>query len=341
MAVNTRKKNITKEPIKKKLCQGDCKKERAYTYFFKVDSQMFPDGMINICRDCVRSTVDIDDTESVIGFLRQIDKPFYKDEWDKAMSTRDKKHPMGAYMQKLALQQYKGKTFNNSDGVDGVGKVDLSSINSPETIESNNGKVIKYSQELVDKWGVGYNKTEYLQLEKFSQDMKATHEIYTPTHIDALTQLSYLSVDRNRLRREKDWNNYKKVSDAYEVMMKSAGFRPVDRQGIDDATGIRSFSQIFEEVEKRGFRKPAPKVFRQDITDGMIISLANYYHRIVGKEILNQIPDEIKQEMEEFFKDDLEPVEINDSDYDDLDFSINDEDEDEDEKDLDEVEDNE
>lgn len=321
-----KRKSPTVQP--KKKCQGDCGRERSYTFFFKVDSPMFPDGMLNICRDCVRSSIDVDNVEEVIGFLRQIDKPFYQKEWDKAMSTRDKRHPIGAYLQKLGLQQYEGKTFINSDGIDGVGKVDLSSINAPETIETVNGKTIEYSDELVTKWGTGYSKIEYLQMEKFYQDMKATHDIHTPTHIDMLIQLAYLSVDRNRLRKEKDWNNYQKISNTYELLMKSSGFRPSDRQGLDDATGMRSFSQVFEEVEKKGFRKPPPIVFEDDIVDAMIVSLANYYHRIVGREILREIPEDFKKEMEEFFTDDLTPVELDDEEYEDLDFSLNEDSED-------------
>jgi hypothetical protein len=325
-AKKSRKKTSPTTTTKKKVC-NDCMLEKAESFFFKVDSPLFPDGRINTCRDCLRKKINVDDVEQVIGFLRQIDKPFYQDEWEKALAGRDKKHPIGAYMQKLALQQYKGKTFNNSDGVNGVGKVDLSSINSPEFIETDTGKIIEYSDDLVNKWGIGYSKLEYLQMEKFFQDMKATHEIHTPTHIDMLTQLAYLSVDRNRLRQERDWNNYNKISKTYEDMMKSAGFRPVDRQGIDDATGIRTFSQISEEVEKKGFRKPPPPVFNEDIVDAMIVALANYYHRLVGKEILREIPEEIKKQLDEFYEDDLTPVELNDEEYEDLDFSLDEDEE--------------
>lgn len=320
--MSNRKRRKSPTPQEKKKCNS-CDRERALTFFFKVDSPLFPDGKINTCRDCVRDNVDVDDVEDVIGFLRQIDKPFYQDEWEKALANRDKKHPIGAYLGKInSLQQYKGKSFDNSDGIDGVGKVDLSSTNAPDTIVTVDEKVIEYSDDLVTKWGTGYSKLEYLQMQKFFHDMKVTHEIHTPTHIDMLTQLAYLSVDRNRLRRERDWNNYNKISKTYEDMMKSAGFRPVDRQGIDDATGMRSFAQIFEEVEKRGFRKPAPAVFDEDIVDAMIVSLANYYHRLVGKQILTEIPEEIKQEMEEFYIDNLEPEELNDEEYEDLDFSL-------------------
>ena len=316
-----RKQNTS---VPKKKCQGSCGKEKSHSFFFKVDSPMFPDGMINICRDCVRSSINIENVQEVISFLRQIDKPFKKDEWEKALTSRN--HPIGAYMQKLGLPQYKGKTFDDSDGVDGVSKVDLSTIDAPDIIERQDGKIIEYTEDLVGKWGVGYTKTEYLQMEKYFQDTKSTHEINTPPHVDALTQLSYLTIDRNRLRQKGDWNMYTKLSKTIEDMQKSAGFRPIDRQGTDDATGMRSFSQIFEEVEKKGFRKPPPLVFDEDIVDAMIVSLANYYHRLVGRQILTDVPDEVKEELLEFFEDDLTPVDINDEEYEDLDFSFDDED---------------
>lgn len=322
--MSKKKRNV----LAKKQCQGKCGRLRAINYFYKVDSPLFPDGTINICRDCVRDEIDVDNIEQVIGFLRQIDKPFYIEEWEKSLAERDKKHPIGSYLGKInSLQQYKGKTFANSDGIDGVGNVDLSSVNELDEVKTNTGKVIKYSDELVDKWGTGYTKKEYLQLEKFYQDMMNTHEIYTAPHLDMLKQLAYLSVDRDRLRRNKEWNDYTKVSKTYDEMMKSAGFRPIDKKGIDDATGIRTFSQIWEEVEKRGFRKPPPLKFDEDVIDGIIIALANYYHRLIGKEILTEVPEDIKRDMEEFYKDDLTPVDIDDEEYEDLDFSIPDDEE--------------
>ena len=327
---NTRKRNT--QPTPKKKCQGKCGKERPYKLFFKVDSPLFPDGMINICRDCVREQVDVEDIEDVIGFLRQIDKPFVEKIWNEAVSSG--KHPLGEYIRKInSLQQLKGKTFEDSDGMQGIGKsVDLQSTKSPDSIMTVKG-AIEYSDDLVDKWGIGYKKHEYLLMEKFYLNMKETHEINTELHIDQLKQLSYLTVDRDRLRQAGDWTNYNKLSDTMEKITKSAGFRPVDRQGLDDATGIRSFSQIFEEVEKRGFRKPPAVEFEEDIVDAMIISLANYYNRLVGRQILSELPEEIKKEMDEFYELDTTPVDLNDEEYEDLDFSLEEDEEEEDSND--------
>lgn len=325
---NTRKRET--QPAKpKKTCQGENhvgNREKPTTFFFKVDSPLFPDGTINICRDCVRAEVDIEDIEEVIGFLRQIDKPFVEKIWNESVLSG--KHPLGEYIRKInSLSQMKGKTFENSDGMQGLGKtVDLQTANTADTIQTLKG-VIEYSDELVDKWGIGYKKHEYLLMEKFYINMKETHEINTELHIDQLKQLSYLTVDRDRLRQAGDWANYTKVSKTMEDTTKSAGFRPVDRQGLDDATGIRSFSQIFEEVEKRGFRKPPMIEFEEDVVDAMIISLANYYNRLVGRQILSELPEEVKAEMDEFYEVDETPVDLNDEEYEDLDFSLEEEDE--------------
>lgn len=326
---NTRPRKTQPKPQERKYCQGkDCKKKdkeaKLVKYFFKVDSPLFPDGRINICRDCVRKEINVDDIEAVIGFLRQIDKPYVEKIWNESVQSGS--HPLGEYIRKLnSLSQLKGKTFNDSDGMKNNSMtVDIQSADMPDTIETLKGKLV-YSDDLVSKWGIGYKKHEYLQMEKYFINMKATHEINTEQHIDQLRQLSYLTVDRDRLRQAGDWTNYTKLSATVEAMTKSAGFRPVDRQGLDDATGIKSFSQIFAEVEKRGFRKPPAIEFEEDIVDAMITSLANYYHRLVGKAILAEMPEEVERELDEFYELDTTPVDIDDDEYEDLDFTMEDE----------------
>lgn len=320
--MSTNRKRPTKEVVKKQC--SSCLKERSTTYFFKVDSPLFPDGMINTCRDCVRKQVDVEDTESVISFLRQIDKPFDLKYWTEAKDSG--KHPLGEYIRKInSLPQMKGKTFDNSQGMQTAKDLAVNVVLT-DVVENVKGEIIEYSDELPTKWGLGYNKIEYLKMEKFYQDMRLTHEIHTPVHVHKLMSLSKLTVKADRLLQEEDWTNYTKLSKTIEDMEKNAGFRPVDRQGIDDATGIRSFAQIWEEVEKKGWRKPPAPTFDEDIIDQMIVSLANYYHRLVGKQILAEIPDEIKQELESFYEDDLTPVDINDEEYEDLDFTVEDED---------------
>lgn len=318
-----------KESIPKKKCQGECKKERSHTLFFKTTSPLFPDGMINICRDCVRKEVDIEDVNSVIKFLRQIDKPYVEKYWKTAYSNKEKAHPLGAYMRMVnGLNNGMEKTFDDTKSMPTNSDALLApkEVNS-DTIQNIKGEVIEFSDELLEKWGAGYSKSEYLKMEKFYQDMRVTHEIHTPVHVNKLMELAYLTIEQERLRRERDIPNYTKLAAAIDKMESSAGFSPKDRQSIDDATGIRSFSQVFEQVEKKGFRKPPPLTYEEDIYDKSIVSLANYYHRIIGMQILAELPEEMKDEIYDFYELDETPVDIDDEEYEDLDFTVDDEDE--------------
>ena len=309
-----RKRKKNQEETPRKVC-ASCQRDRRLRDFYQVDSPLFPDGRLNICVKCVREQVDINNLDEVIAFLRQIDKPFIEEYWKSALVSN--KYPLGEYLRKINSLE-KGKDFTDSN-ITGISKIDnnIADVEFPNTIKTDRGRVIEYDEEyLISKWGKGYKKDEYLKMEKFYQDMMDTHEIHTPIHKDMLIQLAKLAIRRDRYLEKDLINEYEKASRTFEAMMKSAGFRPVDRQGIDEMTGIRTFSQIFEEVEKRGFRKPPPVEFNYDIVDKMIASLANYYHRLVGKAILTEMPEEIKKELGEYFDDRDTFEEI--GDYDDL-----------------------
>ncbi|MGL6081369.1 MAG: hypothetical protein ACRC4N_02530 [Gammaproteobacteria bacterium] len=311
-----------KDGTAKKLCLT-CKRARADRFFFKVDNAtLFPDGRMNTCSDCVKESVDINDVDSVISFLRQIDKPYVATYWDEALESE--KSPLGEYIRKInSLGQMKGKSFKDSDGFEGNGNVDTITPDL-ETIEITNikGEKIEFSDSYFSKWGTKFKQHEYLKLEKFYQNMTLTHDIHSEIHKDLLVQLAKLSLVRDKFLDAEEMADYDKANKAYESIMKSAGFRPIDRQGVDDATGIRSFSQIWEEVEKKGYREPPVAVFERDVVDRMILSLENYYNRLVGKQLLASLPEETIQEMDAFYEVDTAPDEIDgEEDYENIDFS--------------------
>ena len=324
-------KNVARKKrkdIPKKEC-NNCKKVKSITHFYAIDdSPFFPDGRLNTCKDCINEMVNFENIDEAINFLRQIDKPFKKEEWERVIKNKDKKNPLGSYLGAMRLHQYKGQTFAHSDGINNeqnVGNIDVKQITTvdKDEIMTETGQIIKFNDELVRKWGPGYSKSEYLQLEKFFEDMKITHDvnIKNATHVDMLKQLAYLSIDRDRLRRQQKWSEYKKVSEVYDKMLAVSGFRPIDNKSLEDKTGWKSFSQIFEEVEKRGFRKPPPVEFNEDIVDKMIVVLLNYYHRLVGKEILTEVPEDVKAEFEGFYSN-SEQIELHEEQLDEIEASF-------------------
>lgn len=327
--------------VAKKPCKY-CGKLQNLTLFYKSDAPKFEeDGHIDMCKVCVKDKVDETDLETVVDFLRHIDKPLMKNYWDEAVNSG--KYVIGEYVRKLnSIIQLKNKRFNDSDALKMIGnEVKYNEDNEPIMKKSNagvkkenhfiesEGGIIEYSNELIDKWGTGYTPQEYLELEKFYVDMSMTHQILTAVHKKQLKELAYITIDLSRLRKANDWGNYNKISTTMDNILKSAGFRPVDRQSADEASGIRSFSQVWEEVEKKGFRQPPPEKLERDIYDGMIVALLNYYHTLVGKTLLTEIPDEVAKELEKFHEVSLEPDEVpDDEEYENLDFSSDEDDSD-------------
>lgn len=293
--MSTRKK---KEPTPKKQCSS-CSKEKATTFFFKVDSPLFPDGMINTCRDCVRAQVDVTDMEQVISFLRQIDKPFDQKYWDEA--TKSKNHPLGEYIRKVnSLNQVKNKSFDDSQVV-GIGTaLDVQASQLSEKIEREDGEIIEYSDSLVSRWGIGYQKHEYLRLEKYYQDMMMSYEVKETNHKHMLKQLAKLSVEADNALARKDFTQYGKINKEYDILLKGAGMRPVDKKSGAEATGLFSFSQVWAEIEKEGFVPPKLIEFKKDDIDYMLMYYQQFVERLVDKPVTTEPDTEWRDEVMEY-----------------------------------------
>lgn len=290
--MSTRKK---KEPTPKKECTS-CGNNKAVTFFYKVDSPLFPDGRINTCRDCVRKQVDINDLEQVITFLRQIDKPFDQRYWDEALKSKN--HPLGEYVRKVnSLNQVKNKSFDDSTAV-GIGtSLDIQASQALDTIEREDGEIIEYTDSLVSRWGIGYQKHEYLRLEKYYQDMMMSYEIKDINHRQMLKNLAKLSVELDNALARKDFTQYSKINKEYDIMLKSSGFRPVDKKSGSEASGMMSFSQVWAEIEKEGFVPPKLIEFEKDDIDYMLMYYQQFVQRLVDKPVTVEPETEWRDEV--------------------------------------------
>lgn len=293
----SRRSKKTQATIKKKCVS--CGKEKATMYFYKVDSPLFPDGMLNTCRDCIRETIDPNDLNDVVAFLRQIDKPFIEKYWNEALNSKN--NPIGEYMRMInSLPQLKGKTFDDSDRVEGLGTVnEIVSSKMSDEIETESGEKIKFDESLINKWGLGYTKHEYLKLEKFYQDMLMSYEVETANHKQMLMQLAKLSLDMDKLLMQKDYSNYEKVHKVYDSLLKSAGFRPIDRRNGSESTGLFSFSQVWAEIEKEGFIPPKMIDYPPDDIDYMLLYYIQFVQRLVGKSVSTEPPKNWREEVKE------------------------------------------
>ena len=283
-----RKKKDT-EP--KKTCSM-CGWEKKLAEYYVSNNKMFTDGKSPVCKKCCAEKVDPYDIESVREMLKMLDKPFLSDNWNTCLA-RHGKTAWGNYMKQInGLHQYKYLTYKDSvnDGsIKIVPKDEEVNIEEEDTIKTETDKSIQITKDLKQKWQ-GYKNSDILKLEKFYDEMMTTHDIGTPQHKELLKLMCKLNLKMDKSLENDDSQGFSKYFTQYDKLMSSSGFRPIDKSAADDGRGIRTFSHIYEEIEKKGFIKPAPIKENQDIVDLTIMYILEYQLKLLSMQQLIEPP---------------------------------------------------
>ena len=318
----TKPKNNTEEKQTKKIYCSGCDKYHAESRFYKSYNDMYRkrNNRMPICKDFVKKeSKDMNGTIQVELFkeiLRQMDAPFLIGYWNYAISNQEKtKDIIGGYFRMLSLKQNSGlrwedSVFEEDESVseDEI-KVNKDALEDGEKYVDEDVFVI--TKEIRRRWGENYNKKQLMDLEKFYNDMKMTHTIVTPQHVKALTLLCKMQLKLDIFLEDDNMTQFSKLHGEYQKLLQSSGLRPIDKVGGDEATGMRSFSHIFEEVEKLGYIKPKVYKAPQDIIDYTIMYIENSTRKLVGREALGEQPldtPKVKDITSEYFDNNTEEV---------------------------------
>jgi hypothetical protein len=287
---------LSKQIQNLKVCSM-CTRERSLkNNFYSSASPLFRnDGKVPYCKECLKEMIDVEDLDTVHEVLQAIDKPFLAEIWKKAIES--KKDTFGEYMRMVcSLHQYKNLTYKNSSTKEKIEKTfldkDHRELDSIKDIETEQGN-ITITKELKSKWG-NYTNREILEMERLYKEMLFANSIETPQHQRQLYFYCKLSVLMDRALTEGDYAGYEKLSRQFAELQKSSGFRPIDRKSSDEANGIKSFSQIFAEVEANGYVEPLKidLIENQDIVDRTIQYILNYTRKVLGMEKLAEPPSD-------------------------------------------------
>ena len=308
------KKSPTK-PMPTKICKV-CDKSKKISEFYKVDSVLYPDGAMDVCSDCLKDGIDPDNIDEVVGVLRQMNKPFIMDVWENSVESsaklKSKPHPFGEYMQKInSLKQYQGKTFKDSEDVFVVSDMYDENLS---VIETSAGEKIKFSPQLIMKWGDTYTQNELLRLEKFYQEMSLQYDISTEIQRSLLRQLAMISLEMDKSLKGGDHKTYNDLVRSQNTIMQSAGFRPIDKKNISDETGLGSFSEVWAEIEKEGFIPQGLADYEPDDIDDMLLYYIQGMQRFTGSAVSTELEDKDWRETADIIRDDLEGESYADSD---------------------------
>lgn len=274
---------MSKKKVKRKVC-SKCQKEKRVTEDFYLASStlIHSDSRLGICKDCLDSIIDYDNPQTLINAMRGIDRPFLRDEYEGSKQS-NKNKPFREYMRRLAMRQNRNLTYDDSE-------FEPSSNYKPKKNLNGISNTKDVNDEMVIKWGSNYSQEDINKLEQFYNDMIEANEITTPQHKAQLKLLCKLELEQNKALENGNIRDFKDINTQYNKLMENSGFRPIDRQGGDESTGLRTFSQIWEEIEKDGFIKPVEIEEHQDIVDKTIMYMSNYTRKLLNMQSLDAPP---------------------------------------------------
>lgn len=275
-------------------CIG-CNTTHVRRSFYTSFNPIHKNGIYPFCKNFIKkrsySNKDEVDLKKFKEMLMQMDAPFIIEAWDAAVA--DDYETVGMYFKNINMRQYRGMTWSHSSATDiQIGLNEDASDDGNDNIIEEDSIIddFKPTREMVFRWGGNYSSTEISYLEEFYQDMHITHTIVTPQHEKALILICKLQLKMDKCLESDDMVGFSKTHGEYQKLLTSSGLRPIDKIGGAEASGIRSFSQIFEEIEKDGFIKPAPIKENQDIVDKTIQYIMNYTLKLLNQQVLTDAP---------------------------------------------------
>lgn len=268
-------------------CVG-CGKTHPRGDFYVSYSPNHANGTLFYCKDFIKNESYEKDSSKVNiekfqDMLRQLDLPFIYSAYSSSLENNSN-DPVGEYFRLMnSLRHNRGLKWNDSS-FEAKSEVDSKGTKS---------KGVRVTKDMASRWGEvdeNYSAKEIVDLETFYIDMHNTHTIVTPQHEKALILICKLQLKLDQALENSDMNAFSKMHKEYQSLLQSSGLRPIDKVGGAEASGMRSFSQIFEEIEKDGFIVPAPIEEKQDIVDRTIQYIMNYTLKLLNQQALVEPP---------------------------------------------------
>ncbi|AOL97956.1 MULTISPECIES: hypothetical protein [Bacillus] len=265
---------------KEKLLCAACQKEKDKdSGFYNSRSKLYEKiGKVPICKSCLKKNIDYSNMDSVYTVLQQIDVKFDPLYWEQAVQR--KTDTFSAYMTMAnSLKQFNGTGWKDS--------ILEQQQEKAIAAETQRDSVEQVSDEIIDKWGIGYTPDEYHQFERKYNKLIRNYGEKTALHTEGL--LSYirfrvkeeLATAKGEVKEAKEWGQMASKA-ATDAKINVSQLSKSDISG-----GVDVLSQLFEAVETElGIIPLLPRLTAQpyDDADLIIWAIINYYRRLEDKE---------------------------------------------------------
>lgn len=177
---------------------------------------------------------------------------------------------------------------------------------------------------LTIKWGKAYKPYEWVQLEKYYQEMMNSFDIVTPSHEDYLKLICKTSLKMHQCIDISDIEGFQKLSRVYTSLMKDAKFTAIQNKG-DNGEYVSSVSELVLLCEREGFIERYYTDTPKDKPDETLKDLRSYNRRLILEELNlgNLIESSVRaMAREEAKEEDEETIEFEDENLESLEKEV-------------------
>jgi len=265
---------------------GTLKKDKEYYVSYNI---VHSTGKIPYCKSCLRNMISDDSgnvtLEKLQSTLQLIDRPFIFDLYK--ISLEDSNDTFGCYMKNLCLKQNRELTWKDSilrPQLNDENKLDYTNTYNNQTSNIKSDFIL--TDEIVEKWGFGYQPEEYGYFEKKWNKLIDNYGEKTSFHIEGLITYIRFRVKEELATASGDVKSAKEWGAMAKDSATAAKINVSQLSKSDISGGVELLPQLFEAVEaKVGIISILPKLKEQPMDDADLIiwCIVNYNRRLEDK----------------------------------------------------------
>ena len=293
-------------------------------YMSRDTEKYAPDGRVDLCKKCLTMHVNNWEPSTFLNILEMIDVPYIETEWNTLLDRygKDPKKTsstaiVGRYLAKMKLNQYKQLRYSDTLRLREEEEKRKAVIKEREDAQRN-----RYSTSLQDggaaseegveedpyaqpemppialdemvtveeksmlslKWGRLYQLEEWINLEKFYQEMMESFDIQNAAHLDYLKKICKTSLKMDQAIDCGDVEGFQKLSKVYDNLMKSAKFTAAQNKA-ENAEYMDCLCEMITICEETGFIPRYITEESKDIVDLTLKDMNGYTRKLVMEEM--------------------------------------------------------
>lgn len=262
-----------------------CGQTKKSSEFYQSWNPLYQTQRLPYCKQCLKDmchdTNGNIDVELVKKMLQAIDRPFLYDIWLKSVESN--MEIIGCYFKNIGMTQFRYSTWKDS-----IMEPQLENNSNVEVIYSKekHNEDFNLTEEIIDKWGEGYNLEQYRLFEKKYNKLKRNYGQKTELHTEAFLNYIRFRVLEEIATAKGDVGESGKWAALANVAALNAKINVSQLSKSDISGGVDVLAQLFEAIESEaGIIPLLPKVLEQpyDDADMIIWVMINYYRRLEGK----------------------------------------------------------